>query len=993
MRKFLHAHCIIAVIMLTSGLAWAQDRTISGTVTSTEDGSPLPGVNVVVKGTTIGSVTSADGNFTIAVPSTSTTLVFTFIGLESQEVEISNRSTIDVQMTTDVTQLTEVVVTGYGTTLKKEFSGASANISSEDISKLPSLSVNQALQGQAAGVFVTSNSGAPGGGISVRVRGQSSINGSNDPLYVIDGVPVIAGNVAQDGFGGQEQNALAGLNPQDIQSIEVLKDASTTAIYGTRGANGVVLITTKRGQPGKSTINLNVWTGFAEPTKTVDLISSREWVDIKNEARVNAGLAPRADNEYFGWDGQTDTDWVKEVFRTARITEYQANMSGGDEKTRYFFSGSYRDEEGTIIGSGYQRGTMRLNLDHKASEIFSFGTSLSISSDLNKRLQNDNNIYGIYSAAILTPPLRPVRDEAGEYVDALPSFNTNPVRDALLPRFDNKTIKFIGNLYTDFKIMDGLNFRTDFSYDWNTLTEDHYAPASTAIGRPIGDGNFNYRQIGTYIIEPTLRFSKNIDGIHSINAVAGLTFQDRSQFESIVRGTGFAKEDLTYITSAATIYAGTSNNVEYSINSAFGRVNYAFKEKYLVSASVRRDGSSRFGANQKFALFYAASVGWNFSDESFMKGFDWLSLGKLRASYGTTGNDGIGNFRYVGAWEGGANYLDNPAFTPTQIANPDLKWEQTSTLDVGLELSLFQSRVDLNVGYFIKKTEDLLFFSPLPHATGFNGVWENIGDIENKGLEIELGAGILNTSSGLNWRLNGNISFLENKVVSLVNENLVRSGFASIYQEGKPLNTFYGMKFLGVDPATGESIFQDTNGDGVVNVDDETVIGDYQPEFIGGVTNTLSFKGLTLDVFFQFVEGVDIYNNTLQFTTNPAANWGMSTEMRRRWKQPGDITDIPKPSTVAGLNGADNSRFLSDGSYLRLKNISLSYELPRNFIAKAKLRSARVYVTGQNLLTFTSYNGADPEVSTFANSNTSGGTDFLTFPQSKVYQVGINIGF
>jgi TonB-linked SusC/RagA family outer membrane protein len=990
MKKILLSFFLLLAI--ANMVALAQDRTVSGKVTASDDGSALPGVNVVLKGTTSGVVTDADGMYRISIPGSGGTLVFSFIGMVTAEAEVGSRSVVDIQMAPDVKQLSEVVITGYGTTLKKEFSGVSANISAESIGKLPSLSVNQALQGQAAGVMVTSNSGTPGGGISVRVRGQSSISGSNDPLYVIDGVPVVAGNISQDGFGGQEQNTLAGLNPQDIQSIEVLKDASTTAIYGTRGANGVVLITTKRGQAGKSTINLNAWTGFANPTNTVDVVSSREWVDIKNEARVNSGLSALPDNAYFGWDGVTDTDWIDEVFRTARVSEYQLAMQGGDEKTRYYLSGSYRDEEGTIIGSGYQRGTMRLNLDHKASEIFSFGTSLSLSSDLNQRIQNDNNIYGIYSAAILTPPLRPVYDENGEYVDALPSFNTNPVRDALLPRFDNKTKTFIGNLYTDFKIIDGLNFRTDFSYNYSAITEDHYMPASTAIGRPIGDGNFNYQQVGTYNIEPTLRYSRNFNGAHSVNAVVGGTWQDRTNISSIVRGNGFAKEALTYLVSAATIYDGDSYRADYSINSVFGRVNYAFNEKYLASVSVRRDGSSRFGPNQKFATFYAVSAGWNFSDEEFMKRFNWLSLGKLRASYGTTGNDAIGNFRYVGAWDGGGNYLDNPAFVPTQIANPDLKWENTTTMDVGIELSLFESRVNLNVGYFKKNTDDLLFFAPLPNTTGFAGVWDNIGEIENQGIEVELGGTVLNISD-FNWKLNGNISFIRNEVIELVDQNFVRSGFASIYQVGKPLNTFYGLKFLGVDPATGESIFQDTNNDGVVNINDETVIGDYQPNFLGGITNTFTYKGITLDVFFQFVQGVDVYNNTLQFTTNPAANWGMTTEMRRRWKQPGDITDIPKPLNVAGLNGSDNSRYLSDGSYMRLKNITLAYDIPASIVSKAKLRSARIYASGMNLLTFTKYNGADPEVSVFANTNTAQGTDFLTFPQSKMYQFGINIGF
>ncbi len=989
MRKIL---LFFYFVLFSVSALWAQERVVRGKVTTAEDGTPLPGVNVLVKGTMIGTSTDADGNYSISVPASGNVLVFSFIGLKEQEVEIGNRSVVDVQMQTDVTQLAEIVVTGYGTTLKKEFSGAASNISSENISRLPTLSVNQVLQGQASGVMVTSNSGTPGGGISVRVRGQASINGSSDPLYVIDGVPVVAGNISQDGFGGQVQNALAGLNPQDIERIEVLKDASTTAIYGTRAANGVVLITTKRGKAGKSTFNINAWTGIAEATNTVEKVNAREWVDIKNEARVNAGLSPLPDDAYFGWDGVTDTDWIKEVFRKARVSEYSLNAQGGDERTRYFFSGSYRNEEGTMIGSAYRRGTMRLNLDHKASEIFNFGTSLFFASDLNQRIQNDNNIYGIYSAAVLTPPLRRIRDENGNYVDALPTFNTNPVRDALLPRFDNKTNKFIGNLFTDFKILDGLNFRTDFSYDWNTITEDHYMPASTAIGRPVGDGNYNYRQVGTYVIEPTLRFTKNLGGKHSINAVFGGTLQDRRSINSIVRGNGFAKESLTYLTSAATIYDGTSNRVEYSLNSLFGRINYAFKEKYLASVSVRRDGTSRFGENFRYGTFYAVSAGWNFSDEAFMENISWLTLGKLRASYGTTGNDGIGDFTFVGAWSGGGNYLDQPAFVPIQIENKDLRWENTSTLDVGLELSLF-NRLDLNVGYFKRNTKDLLFFAPLPQSTGFNGVWDNIGEIENKGIEIDFSANILRTSWGLNWRFFGNISFLRNKVVSLVDANFVRSGFASIFQVGKPLNTFWGLKFLGVDPATGESIFQDTNNDGIVDLNDETVIGDHQPDYLGGFTNSFSFKGFTLDIFFQFVQGVDIYNNTLQFTTNPAANWGMSVEMRRRWRQPGDITDIPKPLPVAGLNGADNSRFISDGSYLRLKNILLAYDLPVSLVSKAKLRSARIYLGGMNLLTFTRYNGADPEVSVFANTNTAQGTDFLTYPQSKLYQVGINIGF
>ena len=983
---------IVPLLMLLSSMAWAQERTVSGRLTSAEDGSALPGVNVVVKGTITGTVTDADGNFALTVPSSGGVLVFSFIGLSSQEISIGERSVVNVKMSQDITQLNEVVVTGYGTTLKKEFSGVTSTVSAADISKLPILSASQALQGQAAGVFVTSNSGAPGGGISVRVRGQTSINASNDPLYVVDGVPVIAGNISQNDFGGQVQNALAGLNPNDIASMEVLKDAASAAIYGSRAANGVVIITTKRGQKGGSQINFSAWTGWSNPTNTAKPLSANEWIDVANEARANSGNSART-NADWGWDGVTDTKWIDQVFRTAKTSEYQLNISGGDDKTRYYFSGSYRDEEGVIIAQSYQRATMRLNLDHQASKLFSFGTSLSLSTDLNKRIQNDNNIYGIYSAALLTPSYRRVRDENRNFVDALPGFNTNAVRDAILPRYDNKTIKFIGNFYTNFHLMDGLDFRTDFSMDYNAITEDHYNPATTPQGRPLGNGNFEYRNVATTIIEPTLRYSKRIADAHSINAVAGLTFQDRAQFENSVTGVGFARETLTYLNSAATINGGGSFRTDYKFNSSFGRLNYSYKEKYLASATVRRDGSSRFGANNKFATFYAGSVGWNFSEESFMDGVNWLDLGKLRASYGTTGNDGVGNFPWQAAWTGGSNYLDLPAFSPTQIANPDLKWETTATLDVGIELALFANRVNLNVGYFDRKTTDLLYTLPLPFTTGFGSVFKNVGEMSNKGWEIDLSGVVLNTG-GFKWNVSANGTFLKNEVVKLVDNNPILQGFASAIIVGQPLNTFYGLKFLGVDPGTGSSIFEDVNGDGAITIaGDSKVIGDAQPDFIGGFTNRLSYKGFSLDVFFQFVQGVDLFNNTQQFSVNPGNTFGMSKEMLRRWRNPGDITDIPKAVTSPGLDGSDNSRFVSSGDYLRLKNVSLAYDFPSSLISKLKLRSARIYVTGQNLLTFTGYSGADPEISVFANSSTAAGTDFLTQPQNKMYTVGINIGF
>jgi len=996
--------CKISVLLLLLGLSvqplLAQERTVSGKVTAQEDGNAIPGVNVVLKGTAVGAATDAQGKYSLSVPASGGTLVFSFIGLQSREVEIGDKTIVDVSLAIDATELGEVIVVGYGTTLKKELSGAIATVSGKELERLPSLSLSQSLQGQAAGVMVTQNSGAPGGGVSVRVRGQSSISASNDPLYVVDGVPIFSGDLTVNALGGQRQSALATLNPQDIASIEVLKDASAAAIYGSRAANGVVIITTKRGQSGATRINFNAWTGWGTATNTPETITAEEWVAIKNEARVNDGLAP-ASNATLGWDGVTNTNWIKEVFRTARTNEYQLNVSGGDAKTTYYASGSYREEEGTMLGSKYSRFTGRLNLDHKASSFFSFGAGLTAGADENHRIFNDNNIWGIYSASILTPPTKRIRNEEGEFVDALPSFNTNPVRDALNARNLNKTLKLIGSAYVNFELLKGLNFRTDISYDMNTITEDQHYPSSHPNGRPSGSGTFSFRNIGSLNIEPTLRYSKVIAANHNLSAVLGSTLLQTREFRSTVTGNNFARESLTYLVSAATITAGSSFRTDYALASFFARANYAFKEKYVASATIRRDGSSRFGPNNKYATFYAVSAGWNFADESFMDGLGWLDLGKLRASYGTTGNDGtlisgtsfrFDNFPWQGTWSGNGNYLNRSAFVPVQIANPDLKWETTTTTDIGLELAMFNNKVSINTGYYIKRTADLLYGSPLALTTGFSSLTKNIGEIENKGYEFDMKVVALD-NKGLKITLGGNATFMRNKVVKLLNDEPIISGFSSAVIVGRSINSFYGLNYIGVDPGTGDAVFEDTNRDGVITAADNTYLGTAMPNMVGGFTTNISYKGLSLDVFFNFVHDVKIYNATMQFSTDPSNPFGMTSEMRRRWRNPGDITDIPRATLAPGLATSEGSRYLSSGDYLRMKNITLSYEIPAAWAAKVKMRTARIYVNGQNLLTFTKYPGADPEVSTFANTSTAAGTDFLTQPQTKMYSVGLNLGF
>ncbi len=987
-----------AFFIAVAFVAMAQ-RTVSGKVTD-DTGESLPGVNVVIKGTTTGVTTDLDGNFRISVDD-GATLIFSYVGFETQEIEVGARTTIDVTLG-GATELQEVVVVGYGTTLKSEFTGSSVSVGSEQLEKLPVLSADQALQGLAAGVQVTSASGTPGGGISLRVRGQTSISASNDPLYVVDGVPVVSGNLQQNGFGGQGGNALAGLNPNDIESIEVLKDASSTAIYGARAANGVVLITTKRGKTGTTKVDIGYMRGFGKPTNVIDVLNADEWEMIMNEARINDGLAP------IDYDGaanaDVDTDWLDAVFRTADIQQFNVSVSGGDDKTRYFISGSFRDEDGTMGtdngGSGYKRGTARLNLDHTASDKFSLGTSIGISADQNSRIQNDNNIFGVLSTALLTAPNIPIYvldPETGQPTSEFsnePPF-ANPVRSLEVPRFNNATRKVIGNMYFNYEFLEGIAFRMDASLDWTQLVEDHYIPASTFQGSPDGIGRFNTNEFTTTVLEPTIRVNKTVGSNHNITGVLGSTFQTRTNFRNSVTGQGFSRESLTYVNSAANITAGGSLRRDYTFQSVFGRVGYSYDGKYLATATVRRDGSSRFGPNNKYGLFWAFSVGWNFSDEDFMSGIDWLELGKIRASYGRTGNDRIGEFTYLGTWTGGANYLDQPASAPNRISNNDLKWEETTTFDVGLELALFKNRLNINAGYFDGSTVDLLYANPIPQSTGFASVQSNIGEIRNWGWEFDVQTINLDLANGLRWNTTFNISFLDNEVVSLIDPEPILQGFGSAIIEGEPLNTFYIYDFQGVDPASGNAIYRDVDGNGIINAEDQTVVGNYQPDFLGGITNDFSYKGVTLSVFFQFIQGVDIYNNNRQFMEHLGTSaWGMDRSVLRRWQQPGDITDIPRAATgsTVGLNNADNSRFLEDGSYIRLKNVTLAYTLPSDLISKAGLRNVRVYATGVNLLTFTQYSGFDPEVNVFNNTSTSQGTDFLTFPQSRQILFGINIG-
>ncbi|WP_242927505.1 SusC/RagA family TonB-linked outer membrane protein [Pontibacter vulgaris] len=1008
------------------GSVWAQTQTVSGRVTSATDGSALPGVTVLERGTTNGVTTGANGDFTLSVQPNAT-LVFSFIGMMPQEIAVNGRSTINVQMRTDEKQLSEVVVTGYGTQERREVTGATAKVTSKELENLPIVGVDQAMQGRAAGVQISQNSGTPGSGISVRVRGATSISASNQPLYVVDGVPMTTGDFSQLGYGGQSVNAIADLNPADIESIDILKDASAAAIYGSRAANGVVLITTKRGSARKTQINFNAYTGTQKMWKKPNFLNAAEYKEIMTEAYVNDGyLDPGStfddfiDFYYGGIDfEQTDTDWIDQVTRDAGIHNYEISLNGGDAKTRYYLSGNYFDQKGIIIGSEYKRYSTRLNLDHQINDKLAMGTSIQLSRSDNSRIVSDNTLYGPFANSLAASPIWPVYyDETAKQYTRPNYFYTNPVAEGTENDDETQNLRAIGNIFARYTVVPGLDVQVKGGYDALNVDERRYTPtnypgsSATAVGGSATNGTTT---VTKRLLEATATYTKLFNELHNVSAVIGTSTEYNTLRQAFVTGEGFPGEQFRYVASAARVNAGSNSFTENTLLSYFGRVNYSFKDRYLLGLNFRADGSSRFGENNRFGFFPSVSVGWRLIEEEFMSGLEALSELKLRASYGITGNQEIGNNSFQ-ALITGSNYQDQPGIALTQIPNPDLKWEETSQLNLGADLGALNGRVNLAIDYYIKKTDNLLFTRPIATQNGFAGYQSNIGATENKGWEFALNTvNIDGEGDGFRWTSDFNISFNRNKVTELYQNQDIFYGFGGnslVLREGEPIGTFYGYIADGVYSTTdeipasrqaegaqaGDVNFRDINNDGIITDDDLTIIGNAQPNFVGGLTNVFRYKGFDLNVFLQFSQGNEIANPAHQYQMhlgNDFLDDNMLDDVKGRWRQEGDKTDIPR-ATVDDLNDnnrSNSSRFIYDGSYLRFKNVMLGYTLPASVTERVKMRSVRVYAQAQNLLTFTDYPGFDPEVNFAGTSNTTLGVDFYTFPQTRTITFGINVGF
>ena len=983
----------------------AQTQQVSGRVTSAAEPNGLPGVNVVVKGTTLGAITDLDGKFTIEV-SPGSTIVFSFVGYKPQEVLYNGEDTFDIILEEESKQLEEVVVMGYASVQKRDITGSVSSIKTTNFQDISISGIDQALQGQAPGVQVTQSSGTPGGGIAVRIRGVTSIGAGNTPLYIIDGIPVETGGLSGRSFGGQNDNALALLNPGDIESIIILKDASSKAQYGSRASNGVVVITTRHGKRAPTKIQFDVQRGIVDPVKKLELLNSTQLLDLQREAVVNAGKNPDAFGLIPGITDAVNTDWQDEVLRTGIMQQYQLSANGGDDNTVFYMSANYRDEEGVQLNNRFQRVGATINLDRKFTQKLNVGTNMTFSRTLNKRVKGDNFLDGVYSGAVKSLPYFTPYDENGALIGPGSSLyagfpNFNPVAQALLPRFEAMTVKMLGGINAIYKIKEDLNLKAQVSVDYNDVTEDQYESSQTAIGGFLpsvggqGYGVFIASTLTNLNSFLTLAYSKKIGEKHQLSGLLGSEiYQSFGKFGN-VQGRLFPSDDFTYITSAGIVDQGSSGKGQNGLFSVFGEVKYDFNDRILVTAGMRADGSSRFGPNNRFGYFPAISAAWRVSSEDFFQSRTINDL-KIRVSMGRTGNERIGDFAFLGKWSS-ATYNGSTGVSPDNVANPDLKWETTREINAGIDISLFEGRIQATADAYYNKTYDLLLVRPYASTTGFGGITDNIGEMENRG--IELGITSVNIDGRLRWTTELNLSKNQNKVLFLADSVPLNRGYSAngvdatnIIREGEPLGSFTGLKFLGVDPATGDAIYDDVNEDESITNDDAVIIGNAQPDLIGGITNKITYKRFDLSLFFQFSLGNKILNLGKSTFVNTGADISnnQTVDALRRWQKPGDVTDVPRYEFENSFNNYHSNRFLEDGSYLRLKNLSFGYNLPNKITDKIMMDRVRVYVSGTNVWTYTKYSGADPEISTLDGSVSAQGIDFFTLPQVRTLTVGIN---
>ncbi|ARS36029.1 SusC/RagA family TonB-linked outer membrane protein [Pontibacter actiniarum] len=980
----------ILLLVFTVGLfmaqhALAQSRTVSGKVTDQEDGQALPGVAVVLKGTPTGTSTGVDGTYSIDVPANhaDATLIFKFVGMVEQEIVVGAKKVIDVALQTDAKQLAEVVVTGYTTQNKREVSGSIATVNAEEVSQVPLASFDQALQGKAPGVLIQAQSGQPGAPAAVTIRGKGSIVGTNSPLYIVDGVQIMA-----DDFST--------LNPADFSTFNVLKDAAATSLYGSRGANGVIVITTKRGVAGKTRINYNVQYGYSKaPENRLEVMDTNQKLDYE-----------LANGNPYGWTEEdlsklrkVNTDWEDVFFRTGKTVNHTLSASGGNDHTVYYLSGSVFDQTGTVENTGLQRYTGRANIDSRAGD-FSFGLNATLGySEFTNTIENNSVVTTPLNAIRWTNPYETPYDEQGNYTEIM-SGQPNALQELLENQYLRQQLKGVGNAYVSYAVpfWEGLTLKTSWGGDFTANEVNNFIDPSTATGRAqtgrSGSLTRTYAKAFRYTGTTSAAYTKTFGIDHRLGVAL---------FNEVVRykgnNFGFTGYGLGgAFDNEAGVTPGTADNGYIpavngsgSVNalvSYFADVQYGFKERYFLNLGARRDGSSRFGSDRRYANFGSVGLSWIVTDEGFMAGLrdNVLNELKLKASYGSAGNQALETDFASRELFARAVYNGVSGLLQTQLANPMLQWERRTTLNAGFELATLQGRLRVTGEFYNALTSDLFLNRQLSRTSGYSSLVTNVGELRNRGVEMSLEGDLLQLKD-FTWSATISLTYNKNEITKLVgNDSEIENGIY-INRVGEPMNSLYLVRYAGVNPTTGDPQFYTKEGEvtSVYNPNDRVVVGSVEAPLFGGFGTSVNYKGFELSAFFSFVRGNKVYNNDRANIENPQYLYdNLATSMLTEWRKPGDITQIPRWDAT-WYNDA-TTRMVESGDFLRLRNVNVSYALPKSLTGRMHVESIKVFAQGQNLKTWTGFAGFDPEVSTGILSGAQ-------YPALRTVTFGLNIGF
>lgn len=1009
---------------------------INGTVFD-ENGEPLIGVSISMKNNpAIGTISDIDGTFSLELPTNNEVLIFSYIGYKTQEVEVKDEKEITIIMVQDLQTLDEVVVVGFGTQKKRFTTGAISKVNSEELKNATQTTVESALQGKVAGVLVTTSDAMAGAPVTVRIRGTSSIVASSEPLYVVDGVPVVTGNFSHNNAStwrlatAHESNALSQLNPNDIESIEILKDASAAAIYGSRGANGVVLITTKRGKEGATKYDVGLQSGFSKETNRVEMLNGPQYLELAKEAWTNSYEDALADdnpandtrfdtgNDYEKfWNAilppgltrevaeRTSTDWIDHALQKGYFQEANISASGGNDKTLFYLGGTYRDEQGIFVGNNFKRYNARVNLDHNPTSYLSIGARAAYT-------VTDSDIIpiswagGLGTAQSQALPFWPIYNEDGTFFNA--QTGNNVVAELTNTEMNQKGTSILGNFYAQLNFLENFSLRSEFGVNNIYKKESYYRSAiiePEALSTSVLSESINWN------MNNTISYS-NTFGKHSLDVLAGMNATKNTFFSNVIDGETFANPALKNPENAA-IQRASVFTTQFSFLSFLGRLNYRFNERYLIGLSIRRDGSSRFGPGNRWGTFPAASLGWIISDEPFLADRDVLTFLKFRASFGITGNAEIGNFEYFGSFASN-NYVDLPGIVVAEIDNPDLGWESSKQYDIGVDFGLWDGRIEGGLDFYLKKTTDLLTEIDVSALSGVERVTSNIGSLENRGFDLSITSH--NLTGKLKWVTSVNLGYNVNEITDLGGRDFIPGqGFGlGAVSIGQPVGARHLVPFAGIaandmnlivtDPDTetpkeiqvkgGEQLFINQFGEvtNIIDPNDQQFVGNPNPVWIGGITNSLSYKNFDLSVLVTFAAGHDLTNDEQRYQfTGFGYGWNMWSTALDRWQQPGDQTDMQRVTWAS--ERPHSTRYMHTADYARLKDVTIGYNFPASLLKKWKLGSVRVYAKGTNLATLTDYPGWDPEYNRDGAGNVGQGKSWLPSPQAKSVSFGLNVGF